>query len=83
MEKWEHLVVSVRPVVDGREFVLSPKPPGIEDRTNLSQVDRDHTVALLDVLGDDGWQLVSVDVQTDTYWLKRVVDPSRPSPLRW
>ncbi|TFV49532.1 hypothetical protein [Blastococcus sp. TF02A-35] len=71
MEQWEHLLVRVVPLPGGggRQYVLSPMQSDLQ--ANLHNVGPDHTVALLDELGEDGWELLSVDVASDTYWLKR------------
>jgi len=73
MERWEYLLVRVQSA-GGRQFVLEPYRSGVE--TNLQNVTDSNTVALLDELGQEGWELVAVDFQVESYWLKkRATDP--------
>lgn len=71
MEKWTYLMIKVADGGGGRQYVLQPHVGDLE--ANLHSVGAGFTVALLDELGDRGWELLSVDVPTETYWLKKRV----------
>ncbi|SNR98637.1 hypothetical protein [Blastococcus mobilis] len=79
MERWKHLRLTVEDSgPNGQQYVLNPWQPDIE----LPRVTPGHTVQIVNDLGFEGWQLVSADAATDTYWMKRrVVEPaSEQSP---
>jgi hypothetical protein len=69
MEKWQYLLIRVLRGLQGQEYVLTPPQAGIE--ALLHGEGPESTVALLDELGDGGWELIAVDVGDGTYWLKR------------
>jgi len=69
MEKWQYLLIRVVRGLQGQEYVLTPPQPQFE--AGLHGEGPDSTVALLDELGDAGWELVSVDAGSGVYWLKR------------
>lgn len=74
MERWEYLLIRVA-TVGGRQYVLEPYQ---DVSTNVHNVSDSNTVALLDELGNAGWELVSVDESDDgRYWMKR---PATPKP---
>lgn len=83
MDRWEYLLIRVdRADAGGPRYVVDPRQPSVEN--HLDNVGPSHTVALLDELGQDGWELVTVDIAADTYWLKkRVAEPATvPSTVR-
>jgi hypothetical protein len=77
MESWQHLLVRVVPGGPGTTFELTPRLPGLRD--DQWRTDREGTLALLNQLGDDRWQLVSADFDAGEFWMKRVTDPDAPA----
>lgn len=69
MEQWEHMVVRVVSGGGGPEMVLTPYRPNL--RNDLRPAGIENVIAVLDELGEEGWQLVTVDRDSATYWLKR------------
>ena len=61
MEKWQYLLIRVLRGLEGQEYVLTPPQPDLE--AGLHGEGPDSTVALLDGLGDAGWELVSVVIE--------------------
>lgn len=68
MDTWEYLLVRVASGGVGKEYVLEPRQ---DVQANLQNVGHSQTVALLDDLGAQGWELVQADIPGETYWLKR------------
>ena len=58
MEQWEHAVIRALNSGPAPEFVVDHK---LRDLVGNQQPSWDNTVALLNSLGGDGWQLVSAD----------------------
>ncbi|TFV79414.1 hypothetical protein E4P39_01905 [Blastococcus sp. CT_GayMR19] len=75
MEKWEHAVLRYKQDRYGTVMLsLAQGPAYIDGSVNLDQSQSSESVVRqLDVLGEQGWQLVSVQPGADIteYWLKR------------
>jgi hypothetical protein len=69
MEKWQYLLIRVLRSLEMQEHVLTPPQPDVG--AALHGVGPESTVALLDALGDAGWELVAVDPGSGGYWMKR------------
>lgn len=66
-QAWQHLVVQVNSTTNNKQLVVTPSQPDLG--TNLYDITLGNVVALLNELGADGWQLVSV--RDSAYWLRR------------
>ncbi len=74
MDQYEHLLLRVDDHVNGKRYALEPRLRHLDEK--LDAVSDSHTVALLDDLGLEGWQLVAV--QEDRFWLRRPLPTRAP-----
>jgi hypothetical protein len=74
MDTWEYLLVRIVAGGLGREYVLEPRQ---EVDANLQNPSVSQTIAVLDDLGNQGWELVTAEPGGETFWLKRQVESRR------
>ena len=72
MQKWEYLHLTIGSAVSSSlKFEYSLNGERVEEKVEGYPSDRPSTCKLMNKLGDQGWELVSVNWQLNYYWFKR------------
>jgi len=72
MDSWEYMTLQVEDTNSGPEYVTVNGPQYARHRRDVdTHLPGDALMRLLDDLGGEGWELISLDAPNSTYWLKK------------
>jgi len=73
MQKWEYLELTIGSTsfANNFKFEYSLNGERVEEKVEGNPSDRPSTWKLMNKLGNQGWELVSVNWQIHYYWFKR------------
>lgn len=84
MEKWEHMTLNVRKIEHSGQVEVRTiaGPDYVARQVDVTDAPETPAVWMLDQLGSDGWELVSVTQLEDggTFYLKRSAPSNPESP---